>query len=276
MRVLLLIAGLMSIAALVPITTAQTPPAAQCDAVSIRCPVEGGCIVNDRMSRARVNPQTGKIQPHRGVDLVAARGLNILAAATGRVTQSRGNARGFAELIVIEHLDGNQTVYGHLLSRSVNVGDSVTVGQVIGKADSTGTSTGDHLHFEYVSNGAVFVAPGVTPTPRIDPEPCFARNSIGSIRVSDNGALADDAFSVAIDGFPVGVTEIGQENNIAINNLAPGPHVLTITAIIAPDNVGTLRVDLQNGFLFANGSIFVTDILTQGESRMFPFTVPRT
>ena len=56
----------------------------------------------------------------------------------------------YGNYVIIQHTDGNYTLYGHLYQNSITVvaGDSVRQGQVIGKMGSSGQSTGPHLHFE--------------------------------------------------------------------------------------------------------------------------------
>jgi len=259
--------GALVVPVVLPPSHAQV--AAQCQAVSIRCPVATGCVVTDSFRRSRPNPVTGKIQNHAGVDYAAARGIDILAAADGTVEESRLSTGGLGEVIVVRHADGGATLYAHLLSRSVQAGASVKASQSIGKADSTGQSTGDHLHFEYVPNGAIILSPN-----RIDPHACVGAAVNGSIRVSDNGSLADDAFRIAIDGLVVGETQIGQANNIAINNLIPGRHRLTLTVIVAPDDVGTYQIDLSNGWRFSDGTTTKSGAPPLGTVVNFDFDVP--
>ena len=77
-------------------------------------------------------------------------GGDILAAAAGTVETSEfSSSSGFGNCIVIKHSNGAKTLYGHLSSRAVSVGQTVTQGQVIGVMGSTGNSSGTHLHFEY-------------------------------------------------------------------------------------------------------------------------------
>lgn len=94
--------------------------------------------------------KTQGVHGHNGVDLASAYGTNILAAAAGEVIISRnsGYNGGYGSYVVIKHANGTQTLYAHLSATTVNAGDFVSQGQVIGKMGSTGKSTGTHLHFE--------------------------------------------------------------------------------------------------------------------------------
>lgn len=90
---------------------------------------------------------------HTGIDIGAASGTNVKAAASGKVIFS-GWKGSLGKLVVISHGNGIQTYYGHCSSLLVSVGQSVSAGQVISKVGSTGRSTGPHLHFEIRVNGA--------------------------------------------------------------------------------------------------------------------------
>jgi murein DD-endopeptidase MepM/ murein hydrolase activator NlpD len=79
-----------------------------------------------------------------------------------------GERGGYGNLIVIQHQDGVETRYAHLAATGVREGDSVAAGQVIGRVGSTGRSTGPHLHFEVLVDGA-----------RVDPEVATARDFSG-------------------------------------------------------------------------------------------------
>ena len=91
---------------------------------------------------------------HTGIDLAVPLGTPVFAAADGVVLQAQpmtdagGNLVGYGNYVVIQHLAGLQTLYGHLLSSVVKPGDMVTRGQLIGLVGSTGNSTGPHTHFE--------------------------------------------------------------------------------------------------------------------------------
>ncbi len=94
--------------------------------------------------------KTQGIHGHNAVDLASVFGANILASADGDVIISKNSGwnGGYGSYIVLSHSNGTQTLYAHLSSTEVNVGDHVTQGQVIGHMGSTGDSTGTHLHFE--------------------------------------------------------------------------------------------------------------------------------
>jgi len=94
--------------------------------------------------------KTQGIHGHNGVDIGAAIGTEILAAADGEVIISResGWNGGYGAYVVIRHGNGTQTLYAHNSSNAVVVGDSVKQGQVIGHMGRSGKATGIHLHFE--------------------------------------------------------------------------------------------------------------------------------
>ena len=100
----------------------------------------------------RVSPTGGASTYHQGVDLDTGTGWPVVAARAGVVIFSGwGNAAG--NYITIDHQDGFRSVYMHLSSRGVSVGQIVSAGQYIGATGSTGVSTGDHLHFGVLVGG---------------------------------------------------------------------------------------------------------------------------
>lgn len=108
----------------------------------------------------RYHPTTGAYTMHTGVDLAADYGTPILAAAGGTVIiasapvagQNTGGS-GYGNYIVIDHGNGDSTLYGHCRNLYVSVGDTVSAGEKIAEVGSTGTSTGPHCHFEVRING---------------------------------------------------------------------------------------------------------------------------
>lgn len=89
---------------------------------------------------------------HTGLDFAASSGTPIRAIMGGRVIWAQPGGR-YGNLTKIQHANGVQSWYAHQLSREVNVGDTVTAGQVIGRVGSTGNVTGPHLHLEVRSRG---------------------------------------------------------------------------------------------------------------------------
>ncbi|MEQ1759088.1 MAG: peptidoglycan DD-metalloendopeptidase family protein [Vicinamibacterales bacterium] len=98
----------------------------------------------------RSDPFTGQAKFHKGVDLRAAYGQDIPAAAPGTVVFS-GEQRGYGTTVVIEHADGSRSRYAHLSAATVSEGTDVAAGQPVGRAGSSGRATGTHLHFEVTS-----------------------------------------------------------------------------------------------------------------------------
>jgi len=101
----------------------------------------------------RRHPVFGGRRFHNGIDIGARHGANVFAADSGSVIISAYN-RGYGNYIVVNHGNGMTTLYAHLSSRKVSVGNAVSRGQVIGLIGSTGVSTGPHLHFEVSVNGS--------------------------------------------------------------------------------------------------------------------------
>jgi murein DD-endopeptidase MepM/ murein hydrolase activator NlpD len=95
----------------------------------------------------RVHPILGTVRMHTGIDMQAAQGEPIKAAASG-VVAFAGIRSGYGDTVIIDH--GNQfaTLYGHASVLKVSTGQTVKVGQIVALAGSTGLATGPHLHFE--------------------------------------------------------------------------------------------------------------------------------
>ncbi len=95
---------------------------------------------------------------HQALDIAAPAGSAVMAAAGGVVTWSGWKTNGGGLVVAVDHQNGIVTVYNHLGSAAVKVGDPVTVGQTIARVGCTGDCTGPHVHFEVIVNG-VFVNP---------------------------------------------------------------------------------------------------------------------
>lgn len=101
----------------------------------------------------RTSPISGKSEFHTGIDIPAAYGSDVVAAADGVVISS-GWINGYGNTIMINHGSGIVTLYGHNSSLVVSTGQTVTKGQTVAKIGSTGYSTGNHCHFEVRINGS--------------------------------------------------------------------------------------------------------------------------
>ncbi len=100
----------------------------------------------------RIHPITGKPNNHTGIDIAAPGGTTIMAAKSGLVITSTRNS-SYGNYVVVSHGNGQTTLYAHMSKRSVSEGQTVTQGQELGKVGSTGSSSGNHLHFEIRLNG---------------------------------------------------------------------------------------------------------------------------
>jgi murein DD-endopeptidase MepM/ murein hydrolase activator NlpD len=110
----------------------------------------------------RICPYHGK-EMHYGIDIPANAGTDIHAYANGKVTKSEFH-NSYGNYIIIDHGSGCSTKYAHQSKRLKEVGDTVNAGDVIGKVGTTGSSTGNHLHFElHLDNKAIDPAQYVKP-----------------------------------------------------------------------------------------------------------------
>jgi len=109
-------------------------------------------------------PYGGYPHFHTGIDLVAPFGSQVLAADDGVVALVGSSSSGYGNYVVIAHSGGLDTLYGHLATSLVKVGQQVSQGQPVGLEGSTGNSTGAHVHFELRINQKP-----VDPTPYLPP-----------------------------------------------------------------------------------------------------------
>lgn len=104
---------------------------------------------------------------HGGVDIANAIGTPIYAVSDGVVIDV-GPTAGYGALVKLRHFDGTVTLYGHINSWNVSLGERVFAGDQIATVGNRGNSTGPHLHLEVLVNG----------TDRIDPVPWLAKRGI--------------------------------------------------------------------------------------------------
>jgi murein DD-endopeptidase MepM/ murein hydrolase activator NlpD len=100
----------------------------------------------------RRDPLLGTPAMHAGIDFRGAVGAPARATGKGTVVKAGWNG-GYGRMVEIDHGDGFTTRYAHLSKVLVNVGDTVDVGDIVGKIGSSGRSTGPHLHYEVRRDG---------------------------------------------------------------------------------------------------------------------------
>lgn len=101
----------------------------------------------------RSDPFTGFNEFHKGLDIAGPAGTHVDAVAAGVVTWA-GPRSGYGNMVEINHGNGLATRYCHNEKLLVKVGDMVHKGEEVALMGSTGRSTGPHLHFEVLKNGA--------------------------------------------------------------------------------------------------------------------------
>ena len=109
-------------------------------------PAQGGYISSKK------GPRWGG--EHKGIDIAQPDGFDILASDHG-VVKAAGTDGSFGKRVIIDHNNGFETIYAHLDSIDVKVGDKVPQGTKLGVMGTTGRSTGIHLHFEISENGDI-------------------------------------------------------------------------------------------------------------------------
>lgn len=111
---------------------------------SFAWPAQGGYI------SSKMGGRWGRM--HQGIDIARPSGFAIKASDNG-VVVAAGWDGGLGKRVIIDHQNGYRTVYGHMSSLNVSVGQTVPQGTKLGVMGNTGRSTGTHLHFEVIKNG---------------------------------------------------------------------------------------------------------------------------
>lgn len=113
---------------------------------SIR-PLRGG-FLSSRFGR-RMDPFTGRITRHKGVDYFARTGTPVMASADGVITMAKKNG-SMGLTVEVNHGNGFKTRYAHLARLHVKRGKRIKRGEILGVVGNTGRSTGPHLHYEVI------------------------------------------------------------------------------------------------------------------------------
>lgn len=100
----------------------------------------------------RKSPFTGRREFHKGMDIAAKLGKEVVAPADG-IVASVDREQGMGNTVQISHTNGLATAYGHLLKCAVRKGQVIRKGDIIGYVGNSGRSTGSHLHYTVLLNG---------------------------------------------------------------------------------------------------------------------------
>ena len=185
----------------------------------MRTPIDGA-----RLSSGfgmRKHPVLGYSKMHKGTDFAAPTGTPIYAAGNGKVVVAGRNG-GYGNYIRIRHNSRYQTAYAHLkgFARGISAGTRVEQGQIIGYVGSTGRSTGPHLHYEVLVDGAQ-VNPRQIKLPtgtvlagadleKFQMERAKIEQELASLAITDTQVAAGDEDCVASNG--EGVLEQGSSD----------------------------------------------------------------
>lgn len=114
-------------------------------------PVENGVITSG--VGLRVDPfGSGRLVYHRGIDIAVPVGTAVRAVRKGQVVFA-GARSGYGSTVIVEHANGDRTLYGHNSLLRVQPGDPVESGMVVAYSGNSGRSTGPHVHFELLPSG---------------------------------------------------------------------------------------------------------------------------
>ncbi len=117
----------------------------------MRFPIPSIRKVSSGFNPGRLNPVTGRVQPHNGTDFAVHVGTPILATGDGVVAKATSHPE-MGRYIVLSHGSKYTTVYMHMSKLMVKPGQKIKVGQIIGLSGNTGRTTGPHLHYEFRIN----------------------------------------------------------------------------------------------------------------------------
>lgn len=99
-----------------------------------------------------IHPKYNTKTKNNGIDISASYGDNVYAIASGKVVYA-DRFMGYGNLVLIDHLDGYYSLYGHLAEILVDIGREVSEGRIIGRIGESGSLSGPMLHFELRKDG---------------------------------------------------------------------------------------------------------------------------
>ena len=126
----------------------------------IDLPVENGVVTSG--VGWRLDPfGSGKLVFHRGIDIAVPLGTPVRAIRRGKVVFA-GTHGGHGTTVIVEHANGDRTLYGHNALVRVHPGELVESGTVVAFSGNTGRSTGPHVHYEQLPSGRPIIEPAET------------------------------------------------------------------------------------------------------------------
>jgi len=139
---------------------------------------------------------------HEGVDFRARTNTNIYACADGEVFEVHLNPdnHAYGIHVRVRHAMGYRTIYAHFKRVDVTVGQKVVAGQVLGKADSTGASTGSHLHLTLKRDGATMRGETTYPKDVLDPTPYLVWPEKSTMKSLQVPAWPHEACLIGVHG----------------------------------------------------------------------------
>jgi len=166
-------------------------------------PVPAGATVTQTFAEhEKRRRQNGWKCYNGGVDWAVPTGTPIKAAAVGTITKAGYDGTGYGVHVRIQHGSDYLTLYGHLASFCVRIGQHVEAGEVIGHSDNTGNSTGPHLHFELRKNNVP-----------VDPEPLLAAVPVATT-TGEPATVSGDAPA----GIPVDMEFVGAVSSLRLRS----------------------------------------------------------
>jgi murein DD-endopeptidase MepM/ murein hydrolase activator NlpD len=123
----------------------------------LKSPLKFEPRITSRFSYSRMHPVLNVRRAHLGVDYAAPVGASVVAVSPGTVTRA-GFSGDAGRLVAVRHTSGYESLYLHLSSIAVRVGQRVSQGDIVGRVGSSGLSTGPHLDYRLRKNG-VYVNP---------------------------------------------------------------------------------------------------------------------
>lgn len=194
----------------------------------------GWPVADSTVTQLYHDPKTGG--GHPGIDLAVPRGTPIYAPLPGIVVYAGWND-GYGNCVIMDNGGGRSTLYGHQQTIAARVGQKMKAGELIGYVDSTGNSTGDHLHFETRVNG-------MTQNPAVDLPIWQATAGLGSF---DPGSVAA-SYGVTAPQFE----KLKKSDYFGKNK---GPWGALIEGALAMQALGTQATEANSaGTLSFNGS----------------------